>query len=200
MRIEHANDCTKHNFTTLPAGRYAYLLGMYLGDGCISRSPRTWRLRITCDAKYAEIIAECREAIDVLMPGQLAAIVDRKDGCTDVSLSSKHWPCLFPQHGPGRKHSRKIALEPWQQEHVDLATEEFLRGLIHSDGCRVVANDRGVASVRYHFTNRSEDILGLFSAALDNLDIPWTRSTGTSCPSTARRPPHVWTSFIGPKR
>ncbi|WP_234795516.1 hypothetical protein [Mycobacteroides saopaulense] len=39
MRIEHANDCTKHNFTTLPAGRYAYLLGMYLGDGYISRSP-----------------------------------------------------------------------------------------------------------------------------------------------------------------
>ena len=28
--------------------------------------------------------------------------------------TSKHWPCLFPQHGPGRKHTRKIELEQWQ--------------------------------------------------------------------------------------
>jgi hypothetical protein len=41
----------------------------------------------------------------------------------------------------------------------------------------VVANDRGVASIRYHFSNRSEDILGVFTAALDALEIPWTRST-----------------------
>jgi hypothetical protein len=32
-------------------------------------------------------------------------------------------------------------------------------------------------SIRYHFSNRSEDIIGLFTAALDALDIPWTRST-----------------------
>jgi hypothetical protein len=50
-------------------------------------------------------------------------------------------------------------------------------GLVHSDGCRVVANDRGVRSIRYHFSNRSEDINGLFTAALDKLGIHWTRST-----------------------
>jgi hypothetical protein len=73
-----------------------------------------------------------------------------------------------------------IALEPWQQAFVHQATEEFVLGLIHSDGCRVVANDRGVLpfrSIRYHFSNRSEDIIGLFTAALDKLGIHWTRST-----------------------
>jgi hypothetical protein len=75
------------------------------------------------------------------------------------------------------KHTRRISLEPWQQALVDEGTEDFIRGLIHSDGCRVIANDRGVKSVRYHFSNRSEDILGLFTAALDHLGIPWTRST-----------------------
>jgi hypothetical protein len=50
----------------------------------------------------------------------------------------------------------------------------IIRGLIDSDGCRVVANDRGVRSVRYHFSNRSDDIRGLFCAALDELGIPWT--------------------------
>ena len=73
-------------------------------------------------------------------------------------MYSKHWPCLFPQHGPGKKHDAAIALEPWQQALVDQATEEFVLGLIHSDGCRVVANDRGVMSIRYHFSNMSEDI------------------------------------------
>ena len=33
---------------------------------------------------------------------------------------------------------------------------EFILGPIHSDGGRVAANDRGVISIRYHFTNRSE--------------------------------------------
>lgn len=55
---------------------------------------------------------------------------------------------------------------------------EVVLGLIHSDGCRVVANDRGVASVRYHFSNRSEDIIGLLTAALDRLEIPRTSSSG----------------------
>lgn len=30
-----------------------------------------------------------------------------------------YWAHLFPQHGPGKKHERLIALEPWQQTIVD---------------------------------------------------------------------------------
>lgn len=191
--------CSGHDFSGLPAPAYSYLLGMYLGDGCISRHPRAWRLRIVLDSKYPRIIERCREAIDILMPGQRAAALRRPNNCTEVSLYSKHWPCLFPQHGPGRKHLRPIRLEPWQELLVKEATEEFIRGLIDSDGCRVVANDRGVKSVRYHFSNRSDDIRALFCAALDHLGIPWT------CPSkyqvaiyrkaaTARLD-----EFIGPK-
>ena len=130
----------------------------------------------------------------MLMPTQRAGVLRRSDGCTDVWLYSKHWPCLFPQHGPGKKHTRLIRLEPWQQALVDQATEEFVLGLIHSDGCRVVANDRGVTSIRCHFTNMSEDILGLFTAALDTLGIPWTRSSNKIVSITAKPRRRVWTS------
>ena len=168
----------EHDFDGLPAAPYAYLLGMYLGDGCISPLRKVFRLRITCSTEYPAIISRCREAINMVMPNQTAAVVQRPPTrCVDVSHSSKHWPCLLPQHGPGRKHHRRIVLEPWQQKLVDQATEEFVCGLIHSDGCRVIANDRGVESIRYHFSNRSEDIIGLFTTALDSLGIPWTRST-----------------------
>jgi Homeodomain-like domain len=39
--------------------------------------------------------------------------------------------------------------------------------LVSGSDCRI--------SVRYHFSNRSDDIRGLFTAALDQLGIPWTR-------------------------
>jgi Homeodomain-like domain len=187
-----------HDFSVLPASAYSYVLGLYLGDGSISRNRRVWRLRVTLDKKYPAIIDRCRQAIEVLMPAQRTGIVQRV-GCVDVSLHSKHWPCLLPQHGPGMKHTRRIALEPWQQVLVDKATEEFILGLIHSDGCRVVANDRGVMSIRYHFSNRSEDIIGLFTAALDTLDIPWTRSTKYIVSIYRKAATARLDEFVGPK-
>ena len=133
--------------TTSPRSRqtpYCYLLGLYLGDGCISRDRRVWRLRIVLDKKYPgdhRSLPRGNRHADAQVSARGSV---QPKGCVEVSLYSKHWPCLFPQHGPGKKHSRPIRLEPWQQALVDQATEEFILGLIHSDGCRVVANDRGV--------------------------------------------------------
>lgn len=116
-----------HEFGGLPAGPYAYLLGLYLGDGNISRARKIWRLRITLDRKYPSIVQRCREAMAAVMPGRHAGIVGRV-GCVDVSMHSKHWPCLFPQHGPGKKHDRLIALEAWQQDIVEKATLHLPQG------------------------------------------------------------------------
>jgi len=198
-RLDSGLPCgSKHDFAALAPAPYSYLLGLYLGDGCISRDRRVWKLRIVLDKKYPAIIDRCRLAIDMLMPGQSAAVQSLK-GCVEVSLYSKHWPCFLPQHGAGRKHKRRIILEPWQQALVDQATEEFVLGLIHSDGCRVVANDRRVRSIRYHFSNRSEDIIGLFTAALDNLGIHWTRSTKYIVSIYRKADTARLDEFIGPK-
>jgi hypothetical protein len=205
-RDPSGSGCNDHDFSGLSAtaysyllGLYLYLLGLYLGDGCISRCRRVWRLRITLDNKYPGIIERCREVIDILMPGQHAATLSRPNNCAEVYLCSKHWPCLFPQHGPGKKHLRPIRLEPWQKVLVKEATEEFVRGLIDSDGCRVVANDRGVKSVRYHFSNRSDDIRGLFCAALDELGIPWTRPRWFEVAVYRKAATARLDEFVGPK-
>jgi hypothetical protein len=71
--------------------------------------------------------------------------------------------------------------------------------LIHSDGCRVIASDRGVRSIRYHFSNRSEDIIGLFTAALDRLDIHWRRSTKCIVSIYRKADTARMDEFIGPK-
>lgn len=44
---------------------YAYLLGLYLGDGYINREPRTYRLRVSLAAAYPGIIQTCIEAIRI---------------------------------------------------------------------------------------------------------------------------------------
>ncbi len=134
QRLTRPLDCRSHDYSTLPSADYAYLLGLSLGDGCLSRMGRVWRLRIALDTKYPGIIESCRQAIDVVMEGQHAHVQQQKANYVVVGLYSKHWPCLFPQHSSGRKHLRPIVLEPWQQAHVDAATEDFVRGLIHSDG------------------------------------------------------------------
>jgi hypothetical protein len=59
-------------------------------------------------------------------------------GYIRIEVRWKHWPCLFPQHGVGRKQLRKIELADWQREIVAKCPEQLLRGLFHSDGCRFV--------------------------------------------------------------
>jgi len=134
------------------------------------------------------------------MPGKRAYRLVRPTRCVEVSMYSNHWICFFPQHAPGRKHERSIRLVAWQDEVVQRETQAFIRGLIHSDGCRIVARDRGVRSVRYHFSNRSEDIKGLFCAALDRLQIHWTRPSDRQIAIYRKADVRRLDEFIGPKR
>ena len=80
---------------------------------------------------------ECEAVGSSARPPGYAVQRVRSQGCTYVQSWWKHWPCVFPQHGAGRKHERPIVLEPWQRELVEQHPGRFLRGLFHSDGCRI---------------------------------------------------------------
>jgi hypothetical protein len=113
---------------------------------------------------------------------------------------SKHWPCLFPQHGPGRKHERKIELTAWQQDLVDADPRPLLRGLLHSDGCRVLNWVNGTPYPRYHFSNVSADIKGIFGRACDALGIEWRPHNRRSLSVARRESVALLDQFVGPKR
>lgn len=186
---------------------YPYLLGMYLGDGCISRHPRdVFRLRISLDAKYPGIIAECKQAISDAVPGnrvwqgaRASRYTDRPEKtCVDVGAYSKRWPQLLPQHGSGKKHERQIILTDWQREAVSEHPQGALRGLIHSDGCRGINRCRNWSHPRYSFHNLSDDILDIFRAVCALVGVHSTNAPGTVYVS---RMADVATldRFIGPK-
>ena len=173
---------------------YGHLLGLYLGDGCLSRHPRSvYALRVACDARYQRLIQECTDSIRQLVPSSVT--INPAPGCVQVTAYSKHWPCLFPQHGAGRKHERSIVLGPWQVEIVERYPGRFVKGLFHSDGCRITNwTERVVGGElkryeypRYFFTNYSDDILKLCEWALDLLGVDHRRSNTRNI-SVARRP------------
>jgi len=141
-----------------------------------------------------------------IRPGNKVA-TRQHPGCTEVIAYSRHWPCLFPQHGPGRKHKRAIWLAPWQQVIVDEQPGDFARGLFHSDGCRFLSRvrrplaggDRWYAYPRYMFTNESRDILGLCGQALDRLEVAWRFSRRNTISVARREAVARLDEFVGPK-
>jgi hypothetical protein len=188
---------------------YAYLLGMYLGDGAIHVSRRgSVLLKIHLDALYPGIVGECVAAVGAV--SDRAVQVYGRDGhrISIVQCGWKRWPEAFPQHGPGRKHTRPIVLEPWQQAIVDEHAGMFVRGLIHSDGCRTInrfttrlpsGRVAEYAYPRYFFSNLSADIRALFCAACDRLGVRWTQSNPRNISVSHRRSVAILEGLVGPK-
>jgi hypothetical protein len=185
----------------LDEAAYAYLLGQYLGDGCLSRNGPSYRIRIACADAYPGIMRECVAAIAAVSgrPARFAA----KQGCTEVHALWPHWQCVVP-HGPGPKHTRPIVLEPWQRRlALDRHAGAFVRGLVHSDGCRitnrVVVGGRTYEYPRYLFTNRSDDIRNLFLEACERLGVA-ARPSNRITVSVARRDAvERLDAYVGPK-
>lgn len=179
-----APPCPRCDGADVDATGYAELLGWYLGDGHISKGRRgVFNLHIFNDAKYADDNAHLQELMRRVKP-RGRPHVRLVPGCVITTVSWKHWPCLFPQHGPGRKHERPIVLEDWQRSIVEAEPAAFLRGLFHSDGSRVRNwTSRVVAGgpkryyyPRWQFTNVSADIRELCCWALGLVDVPWRQS------------------------
>jgi hypothetical protein len=132
----------------------------------------------------------------------------RRVGCVAVESTTQHWLCAFPQHGPGHKHERRIVLEPWQQALVEADPRPLVRGLVHSDGCRVMNwTEQRVAGTtkrytypRYFFSNVSADIRGIFTDALDRLGVAWRQNNWNSISIARREAVAALDEFVGPKR
>jgi hypothetical protein len=150
-------------------GDYSELLAVYLGDGCITEHARTLRLLIHLDAKYPQICAETEALLKRCFPHNAVSYArpsasswsGRDDTWHILSVYSSHLACLFPQHGRGKKHERRIILEPWQERLVWTAPWPFIRGCIRTDGCAFinrtdVHREQPYEYLSYDFANMSK--------------------------------------------
>jgi hypothetical protein len=173
------------------SGDYTELLGLYLGDGCISEGARTMRLRLSLDAKYPVMNDEIKDLLRRCFPqnpvgeptAPTSAWSGRSDTLVILSVYSCHHGCLFPQHGPGRKHEREIKLEDWQWRLLAESPWPFLRGCVRSDGCAFINRTdvhraQPYEYLSYDFSNRSKDIVDLFAAACELAGIHDYRVSG----------------------
>jgi hypothetical protein len=92
----------------------------------------------------------------------------------------------------------------WQERLVRRHPELFLRGLLHSDGCRSMNTIRHGGTVyaypRYNFTNASADIRKLFCDTCDLLGIEWRVMNARNISVGRRRSVARLDEFVGPKR
>jgi hypothetical protein len=198
-------------FVKLPADdySYSYLLGLYLGDGHLVGNGRSWQLVISLDAAHQQIVRDCRAAMVLTLPSRIPHLRRHpSDRCVRVASMAKAWRQLFPQHGPGRKHERPVVLAAWQRDIVVRHPWPFVRGLIHSDGCRTVNRFKTLlpsgrvaeyAYPRYFFSNLSADIRGLFCASCDQLGVRWTQSNHRNISVAHRASVALLDEYVGAK-
>ena len=185
---------------------YAYLLGFYLGDGYLSTEGQ---LLVVCDNLYPEIIEDVRTTMLLTSWRRYAGVHPHPmHNYSRVTCSWQGWFEAFPQHGPGRKHERPIVLEPWQERIVEAEPWAFLRGLLHSDGCRTVNRFQTklpsgrvaqYAYPRWFFSNLSADIRGLFCATCEQLGLRWTQSNHRNISISDRRSVALVDEHVGAK-
>jgi len=97
-----------HRFIRLSTA-YVYLLGLYLGDGTISKARRgVCKLRVFLDMKYPDIVAECEAAMLAVLPFNRVSRILKPSNCYEVYAYSKSWPV------------RRLSLYkyPWKVGHV----------------------------------------------------------------------------------
>jgi hypothetical protein len=181
---------------------------MYLGDGWVGRVARSWNLKVALDATYPDVICECLWAMTAVAPRRVTALLRQAGSLVVLASCGEDWRNLFPQHGPGKKHERKIELVDWQLAITREFTREFIRGLIHSDGSRcmnrfsVELPSGRVARYeypRYFFTNYSEDIRGIFCDHCELLGIRWSQSNPRNISISHRDSVAMLDTFVGPK-
>lgn len=199
--------CPRCDGAVMDEAAYAELFGWYLGDGWIELHRRgVQALHVYNDARYPDLNGRIADLMRTVKPGSRPHTRARP-GCVLTTVSWKHWTCVFPQHGPGRKHERTLVLQPWQESIVAAHPAAFLRGLFHSDGCRVRnwatrtvgGQRRRYEYPRWQFVNHSPEIRAWCGAALDRLGIAWRASSPVTISVSRREAVARLDAAIGPK-
>ncbi len=188
---------------------YAYMLGLYLGDGCLVVPGRgSSRITFSLDEKYPAIIERACLGLAQLLP-ETSVCTTKGRGQVVVGKTHPAVHTAFPQHGPGKKHERRIELCQWQLEVTRVHPKDLIAGLIDSDGSRCTNSFKTMlpsgrmgeySYPRYFFTNYSADIRQIFIDHCSIAGIHATQSSFKNISISHRDSVAKLDEFVGPKR
>ena len=125
----------------------AYIIGLAIGDGNLSRVNRTTRLRISCDDKYPTLRKRIVKSLKLLLPNNKIGTVKNQKNCMDVYVYSNHLENLLGWKADnGSKFSQNVTTPKWIKENDEYKVA-YIRGLIETDGS--IYKDRGYSMVMY---------------------------------------------------
>lgn len=153
---------------------YSYILGLYLGDGCISKTHKenVFRMRIILDTVYLTLNKYAIKNLQTIFPNNKVTITKvLNQNCVTLSVYSSLLPEVFPHTGLGMKHLRKIELTDWQKEII--IPKNIIQGLFHSDGSYYLTENRYDT---FAFTNMSYDIKTIYDTYLNKLGVFCSRN------------------------
>ena len=97
----------------LPLPSYTYLLGLYLGDGCLTACPRAvFKLRIACAERYPELIRYCELAISEVLPNKVGRTRKTNERCWKSTRTPSTGRACFPSTDPGASTNGRSSWPP----------------------------------------------------------------------------------------
>lgn len=137
----------------------AYITGVALGDGNLSRVSRTVRLRISCDTKYPNIIKEIKNNLAILAPYNKINVIKVVGNCVDIYTYSNDWEKALGWK-VGNKITQQVTTPQWIFQRKKY-TSACLKGLLQTDGS--IYTDRGYKMVNFVNHNRklAMDVLAM---------------------------------------
>ena len=144
----------------------AYLVGVYLGDGCLVQISRTELLDIACDSKYHGLIERFTNLVIRVFGKAPVLQKDPSSNCVHIRLYGKGINTTLGMD-PGPKNRRDLHIPSWIKENEDF-TRWCLRGLFETDGYIHYRRGRN-RSVVVGFSNTNESLLDEIQQLLYNL-------------------------------
>ena len=144
----------------------AYLVGVYLGDGCLVQNSRTELLDIACDSKYRNLIERFASLVNRVFGKPPVLHKDPFSNCVHIRLYGTGISSTLGFE-PGPKNRRDLHIPEWIAANENWS-RWCLRGLFETDGYMHHRRGRD-KSVVVGFSNINEALLDDVQQLLYNL-------------------------------
>ena len=159
-----------------PSTEFAYLIGVIAGDGCITRAGRGYKLEISCDAAYPELITIFQKLVNEVTGLRTSVLKVRGKQCFRIVANSTRLPDLLGLPA-GAKVTSGFTIPEWIFHDV-VYVRAFVRGLIETDGTVARVYRHGGWYWHIHFSASNPNIMTSFLRAVGILGYSF-KVTGT---------------------